>query len=177
MLDDHEALTFHALPDGIGDVHSDAKGSGARFNGGKPPYELIPASILHDFFAHGAGDAAPDPIAALGALGDFQARRGEDHDALLNVLHWLGAQGWDECAYVFDYGRGKYAAWNWAKGMAWSVPIACTTRHLLAMIRGEQDDPESGKPHRGHVFCNIVMLYTYGRTFIEGDDRPAVGLL
>jgi hypothetical protein len=61
--------------------------------------------------------------------------------------------------------------------MPWSVPLACATRHLLAMIRGESIDPESGIPHRGLVFCNVVMLYTFGRTYQEGDDRPAAGLL
>jgi hypothetical protein len=49
--DSHEALTFHPLTDetvsnGIGDVNSDAKGSGARYNGGKPDYSLIPLDTL-----------------------------------------------------------------------------------------------------------------------------------
>jgi hypothetical protein len=183
LSDDHDALTFHQLPAGVGDVTSNAKGSGARYNTGKPPYELIPAAMLADFWEefrdleHKPGDVTPDPVSALGALGDFQARRGDDQDSLMEVLRWLGDGGWHECAHVFDYGRKKYAAWNWAKGMAWSVPIACATRHLLAMIRGEQIDPESGLPHRGHVFCNVVMLYTFGRTYLDGDDRPPAGLL
>lgn len=63
-------------------------------------------------------------------------------------------------------------AWNWAKGMAWSVPIACAARHLMAMLAGEVLDAESKLPHRGHVFCNLVMLFTYASTFVEGDDRP-----
>ena len=60
--------------------------------------------------------------------------------------------------------------------MAWSVPLACAARHLRAIIRGEHLDPESHESHRGHVFCNIVMLMTYTRTYVEGDDRPK-GLL
>lgn len=46
--DSHEMLTFHALTNGIGDVTSDAKGSGARFNGGKADYSLIPMSTMED---------------------------------------------------------------------------------------------------------------------------------
>lgn len=78
----------------------------------------------------------------------------------------------EDCARVFDYGRNKYAAWNWAKGMDWSIPYACALRHLSAWFRGEDNDPESGLPHLGHVMCNLVMLSTYARTFPEGDNRP-----
>jgi hypothetical protein len=183
LITDAEGIsTLRPIEHGIGDVTSDAKGSGARYNTGKPPYELIPVQMLADFWARWAiarakGNGVSDPIAALGALGEFQARRGEDHDSLLDVLCWLGPDGWDECAHGFGYGKRKYAEWNWAKGMPWSVPLACATRHLLALIRGEAIDPESGIPHRGLVFCNVVMLYTFGRTYHEGDDRPASGLL
>ena len=57
----------------VGDVDSDAKGSGARFNDGKPAFDLVPLVALED------------------------------------------------CAKVFEYGRRKYASWNWAKGFSvWS---------------------------------------------------------
>lgn len=78
----------------------------------------------------------------------------------------------EDCARVFDYGRKKYAAWNWAKGMQWMVVFACLLRHLYAWARGEDNDPESGLPHLGHAMCNLVMLATFARTYREGDDRP-----
>jgi len=108
----------------IGDVHSDAKGSGARYNDGKTAFELIPGVALED------------------------------------------------CAKVFEYGKRKYAAWNWAKGMPWLTVFGCLLRHLYAWARGEDNDPESGLPHLGHAMCNLVMLTTFARTFPEGDDRP-----
>lgn len=114
---------------GIGDVNSDAKGSGARYNGGKPDLSLIPLVTLED-----------------------EAR-------------------------VWEYGKKKYAAWNWAKGMPWSVPLACALRHLSAWQRGEDTDPESGLPHLAHVACNIRMLTLYAKTYPEGDDRPPKELL
>ncbi len=120
--DDHEALTFHPL--GIGDVESTEKGSGARFNGGKPDYSLIPLCTLEDE------------------------------------------------AKVWAYGKQKYAAWNWAKGMPWSVPLACLLRHMAAWQRGEELDPESGLPHLAHAMCNLRMLTLYSKTYTEGDDRP-----
>jgi hypothetical protein len=109
----------------VGNVDSQDRGSGARFNDGKARLDLIPLSSLTD------------------------------------------------CANVFDYGRKKYAAWNWAKGMDWSVPYGCLLRHMAAWFNGEDNDPESGLPHLGHAMCNLVMLSTFARTFQEGDDRPA----
>ena len=77
-----------------------------------------------------------------------------------------------DCADVFEYGAEKYAAWNWAKGMDWSVPYACMLRHLEAWYRGEDTDPESGLPHLGHVMCNLIMLSHYAKNYKDGDDRP-----
>lgn len=108
----------------IGDIKSSAKGSGARYNAGKPALDLVPLMALED------------------------------------------------CARVFDYGRAKYAEWNWAKGMDWSVPYACMLRHMAAWHRGEENDPESGLPHLGHAMCNLVMLSAYAKTYPEGDNRP-----
>jgi hypothetical protein len=108
----------------IGDVDSQERGTGARFNDGKVALDLVPLSALED------------------------------------------------CARVFDYGRRKYAAWNWAKGMGWSDPYGCLLRHMAAWFNGENNDPESGLPHLGHAMCNLVMLATFARTYHEGDDRP-----
>lgn len=75
-------------------------------------------------------------------------------------------------ARVFGYGAKKYAAWNWAKGMPFSVVIGCLKRHLAAIERGEDIDPESGLPHIGHLMCNALMLQHYMDSYPEGDDRP-----
>ncbi len=108
----------------VGDVASEQKGSGARYNDGKAAFDLIPLCTLED-----------------------EAR-------------------------VWEHGRKKYAAWNWAKGMAWSVPFGCAMRHLAAWQRGEELDPESGLPHLAHAMCNLRMLTLYATQYPEGDDRP-----
>jgi hypothetical protein len=156
---------------GIGDITSSAKGSAARYNSGKSPLELIPLRIIAEQARHSAGGQYAAEIDALFALARFQEGGGVAD--LLDAVTAIGA-AWDECAAVFEYGRKKYAAWNWAKGFQWSVPIACAARHVLfGMMAGEQNDGESHLPHRGHFLCNIVMLLTFVRTFKEGDDRPA----
>lgn len=155
---------------GIGDVKSDARGSGARYNAGKVALELIPLRIIADHFAGCHLHYEQGAIDALHALAAFQ--EGGDEKYLQIAIDRIGA-AWDECADVFTYGMRKYAAWNWAKGMPWSVPIACAARHLVrGILVGEAFDSESKLTHRGHFLCNIVMLLTYWRTYREGDDRP-----
>ncbi len=80
-------------------------------------------------------------------------------------------------AKVWEYGKKKYAAWNWAKGMDWSVPLACALRHLSAWQRGEEVDAESGLPHLAHAICNLRMLTLYSKTYKEGDNRPPKELM
>lgn len=170
--------TLKVQPAGsVGDINSDAKGSGARFNSGKPELDLIPFRIIAASygFAGDQKDAAMDIEGVLSCLGQFQETHDEKHlyAALLN----LGPlqETWTSCARVFAYGKKKYAAWNWAKGMAWSIPLACAGRHLtFGILAGELVDPESNELHKGHVACNIVMLLTYLRTFPEGNDLPKV---
>ncbi len=119
----HEDLRIAAIQ-GIGDVNSDAPGSGARYNAGKVDFSLIPLCTMED-----------------------EAR-------------------------VWEYGKKKYAAFNWTKGMAWSVPFACLMRHMAAWQRGEECDDESGLPHLAHAMCNLRMLTLYAKNYTEGDDRP-----
>lgn len=157
---------------GIGDVNGDARGSGARYNAGKPPVDLIPLRFIADSFRNpmlSRNEVLPSVLAALYAVGEFQ----ETHDprALDAALREL-APWWETCALVFDYGREKYKAWNWAKGMAWSVPVACIGRHALAILRGESYDPESKQLHEGHILCNLVMLKHYADNYCEGNDLP-----
>jgi len=161
---------------GIGDVKSDVKGSGARFNNGKPAMELLPIRAVATLMT---GERGPEgPCAETICLAYLAAFQEGNDTAIFNAMSALGdpQETLVECAQVFDYGKRKYAEWNWAKGMNWSIPLACAVRHLMAMLRGEWIDPVeekgSGLPHRGHVMCNLMMLATYLYNYREGDDRP-----
>lgn len=147
----------------VGDVNSTAKGSGARYNAGKAPLELVPFSIL-------------EIVAKDKFLQDFLSK--------MNLYQFTGDVGFLEgcvlqleayipdCAHVFEYGRKKYSEWNWLKGMAWSIPLACIGRHAMKINNGEELDIESGQSHWGHIMCNLVMLITYAEVFPEGNDLP-----
>lgn len=166
-----DAIAKVMPPGAVGDVNSTARGSGARFNAGKPDLALLPLSILALSYGPTAGRCDGDAIRCLRMLGGWQETG--DPTYLYQAISELGGDPWGEAARVFTYGTGKYAPWNWAKGMAWSIPLACAARHLKKVIElGEQDDDESKLSHRGHVVCNIVMLLTYLQNYPEGDDRP-----
>jgi hypothetical protein len=77
------------------------------------------------------------------------------------------------CARVWMGGMLKYAPWNWAKGMKWSIAVDCIYRHLFKWwYLGEDIDKESGEHHLDHILANVFMLKHYTRMYPEGDDRP-----
>lgn len=151
----------------VGDVNSAERGSGARYNDGKPDYSLIPLDIIVRSLPSGF---SPSLSWSLLSLGLFQRTGRVEHldQSIEYVRH-----AWPDCARVFEYGRKKYAAWNWAKGMAWSIPLACAARHAIKVLYlDERNDEESGHPHVGHYLANLVMLRTFVETFPEGNDLP-----
>lgn len=163
-------------PAPVGDLSSQEKGSGARFNAGKVPYELLPLKLLTDYLdAHELNMGSARERSVLRHMGEWQAGR---DDALDDAIMEMTGVGWGmgifaDAARVLGYGRYKYAEWNWAKGMPWSVPLGCIVRHVLQLVlHMEELDQESGLPHAGHIMCNLIMLKLYAETYPEGDDRP-----
>lgn len=154
----------------VGDINSNKKGDGARFNSNKPDISLIPLNILAtSFYSDNVyGSTEILLVEAVRLVGDFQMDG--KIDSLYKALNLL-QNYWTDCARVFEYGKIKYAEWNWAKGMKWSIPIACIGRHFLKHMHDELIDEESGYSHIGHIMCNIVMLIFYHTNYTEGDDR------
>ena len=149
----------------VGDLDSNAIGTGARKSDGKPPLELIPVS---HWLVLWRGDLQAEFIDCMESLAAWQ--EGDDQaiwDALL-AMH----RHWGESIKAFDYGRRKYAAWNWAKGMPWGVPLGCILRHMQKIGRGQRIDEESGASHAGCIVCNLHMLAWYLDHYRDGDDRP-----
>lgn len=160
----------------VGDVNSNARGTGARYNDGKPPVNLIPLSIIAGSFQAAAfpHDSVRGRVRrSLDMLGGFQETGDRDYlDCAIDEVRYY----WTYCAEVFDYGRKKYAEWNWAKGMNWSVPLGCAGRHALRIFEGDLIDVESGLYHVGHYLANLVMLAHYVDNYPEGNDLPSPAL-
>jgi len=156
----------------VGDVNSSERGSGARYNDGKLQMDLIPVSYwLDHWYECGELDGHMRLRVALEALSAFQLG---DDDSVHQYMSGVDTMALEDATRVLEYGALKYAAWNWAKGMAWSVPTGCILRHARAIIEGQDIDHESGQPHMGHVVCNMMMLSWFIDHYPEGDDRPPV---
>lgn len=78
----------------------------------------------------------------------------------------------EQLAMVLTKGAEKYAERNWELGMKWSKVLSSLERHLQAIKRGEDYDPETGLLHAAHVMCNAAFLTEYYKIYPQGDDRP-----
>jgi len=60
---------------------------------------------------------------------------------------------------VFEFGAKKYGINNWQK-IDYPKPryLSAAMRHLIARIKGQQVDEESGLPHLAHCVCCLLFL-------------------
>lgn len=77
----------------------------------------------------------------------------------------------ESVADVLTFGAKKYSPHNWRDGIQVSRLIAAAYRHLGAINRGEDIDPESGKPHTAHLGCCVQFLHWMLAKKPEFDDR------
>lgn len=61
---------------------------------------------------------------------------------------------------VLEFWMKKYAKDNWKKEMEKRQILNSLMRHLIALMRWEENDPESWLPHIGHLMCN-ALFYSY----------------
>jgi hypothetical protein len=98
--------------------------------------------------------------------------RGND-EALLTVL--TAAENLTDArtlANVYGMGSRKYDRGNWRKGYAWSLSIDALWRHTVAwLVDGEENDPESGLPHKAHACWHAHCLNDFYRLRLGTDDR------
>jgi hypothetical protein len=97
-----------------------------------------------------------------------EALRYNDGKLRYDLLHPYAIE---QLAEIFTFGAKKYAPNNWQKGMPWSKILASLKRHLAAIERGEDYDPESGLLHSAHVEWNAHALTAYYKIYPQGDDR------
>lgn len=109
----------------------------------------------------------------------YQERVIREHQIAEGIKHDDGKAGWDllpmdavDCvARVLTYGKLKYAARNWEKGMAWGRLIGAAMRHIAAFMGGEEIDPESKEHHLAHAACDVLFVLAYVLRKVGIDDR------
>jgi len=85
-----------------------------------------------------------------------------------SYIHWSSLE---EMVKVLMFGAEKYEPFNWQKGMPLTEVSESLLRHMYAFLEGEDNDPESGISHIGHVLCNAMFLNYIHKNKKEFDDR------
>lgn len=79
-----------------------------------------------------------------------------------------------ELTAVLDFGKRKYAAHNWRKGISTTRLLGAALRHIFAYLRGETNDPETGLSHIAHAMCCCMFILELKVTHPQLDDRFVV---
>lgn len=80
-------------------------------------------------------------------------------------------QSLEDMVKVLEFGAKKYDAHNWKKGMPIVEVMESMLRHSFAFLNGEDNDPESGLSHLGHIQCNAMFLAYIMKHKPEFDNR------
>jgi len=97
-----------------------------------------------------------------------EGRKNDQDKSRVDLLdtEWL-----EEVGKVMGFGAKKYAAHNWRSGISISRLLGAALRHLFAVVRGEDTDPESGFTHVGHLSCCAMFLFATLKDRPDLDDR------
>ena len=96
---------------------------------------------------------------------------GTKHDQEKSRVDLLDAEFLEGVGQVLAFGAKKYAVHNWRKGISLSRLCGGAMRHLLAILRGEDTDPESGLPHVHHLGCCVMFISWTLVHHPDFDDR------
>lgn len=96
---------------------------------------------------------------------------GIKHDGEKPDLSLLSPIAITKIAEVMTFGKKKYTAHNWRKGIVYSRLLAALLRHVFSYLAGESIDNESGKSHLAHAGCCVMMLLEFETTRPDLDDR------
>ena len=96
-----------------------------------------------------------------------------------NKLRWglVPQSALEPMVRVLEFGAQKYDDHNWKKGLSITETCESLKRHLDAFMEGEDNDPESGLSHIGHIQCNALFLSYMMKNKPEMDDRYINGEL
>ena len=73
-----------------------------------------------------------------------------------------------------DGGKG-YGPMNWRDTkVSLTTYLSANMRHLMAIIDGEDIDPDSGEPHIGHITFNCGIIADAQKHGTLVDDRPCI---
>ena len=96
--------------------------------------------------------------------------QGVKHDNEKPQMALLSPFALEQIAQVMSYGAKKYSADNWRSGFKYSRLISAILRHIMAYMKGEAKDPETGLSHLAHASCGLMMLLEFEQTGAGTND-------
>jgi hypothetical protein len=72
---------------------------------------------------------------------------------------------------VLMFGKEKYEAFNWMKGLNTTEICESLMRHLFSYLKGEDKDSETKLRHIDHIMCNAMFLSHMDRNRPDCDTR------
>ncbi len=98
--------------------------------------------------------------------------RAKTYDDGKPPLAWLPPEGMRAVARVQMYGDRKYGSFNnFRKGLEISRNASCAMRHIMAVMDGEDLDPESGEHHFAHACTRLMFALQNIKDGTMIDDR------
>lgn len=191
--DDHNALTFHPLPEisdawidwtgGNCPVAADATVEYRAKNGEQFQFRADDLDWAHrgdgaDIAAYRVIGGEVPGLADADLIQRAAAEVGRtnpkdligDKKAAMHLLSPIAEIHWMIGQYA---GMLKYGAWNWrAAGVRSSVYISAARRHLMAYMSGEEFDPVDGSHHLGNIMACAAILLEAREIGKLTDDRP-----
>lgn len=104
-------------------------------------------------------------------MNDALKETGLKADAEKPPVELLDPYALEQIALVLKFGALKYHEHNWRGGIRFTRLLGAAMRHTLAILRGEDNDPESGLPHAAHLACCAVFLIWMMKNRPDLDDR------
>jgi hypothetical protein len=104
-------------------------------------------------------------------LSETQMTEGIKLDSGKPRTELLDAEFLLDVSKVLTVGAKKYASHNWRNGISYGRLIGAILRHIFAILRGEDIDPEFGLPHSAHLGCEVMFLHWMMLNRKDLDDR------
>jgi len=146
---------------------------------GKGRCDLLPLNVVRLLYNSFAGEMI------FSHLYEFQTDGIPTH--LCDALEaFATVKGWDfptmllEVSKHFEAGAKKYGEYNWQKGIPTHCYIDSAVRHLLKLLRGDDDEPHD-RAFAWNILCciwtcqNKPTLNDYGKITENADSCPVCG--
>lgn len=105
-------------------------------------------------------------------LSDHVSAKAKTYDDGKPPLACLPPEGMRAVARVQAYGHVKYGDFNnYRKGLEISRNASCAIRHIMAVMDGEDIDPESGEHHFAHACARLMFALQNIKDGTMIDDR------